>query len=155
MLITWTLGVLVVALVGIWAWRAPQYDSVEVPSFNTPNNAQRSNPKDAHDQPLNPDAFNIALWNPPESPEESGKNKTVKQKPAPPSRLNVQLVAIIHDNDTRRAALYDPSTERLAIFNVGQTLKSGPTITEVTDVYVDLEASGRRHRLTLSEEDRS
>lgn len=158
-MITWTFGVLALALVGTWAWRAPQYKSADLPTFNAPANAQGTSPRNAPDQPLDTTAFNIALWNPPPPApppeEESKQNKTTEQPPAPPSQLDVQLVAIVRDGDQRRAALYDASTERLAIFAEGQALESGPVVTAVTDVHVDLEASGRRYRLTLRAEDRS
>lgn len=67
--------------------------------------------------------------------------------PPPPT-----LLAIVRDiaADEPRAALYDPSADRVVILRVGDSVL-GRQITRITHASVVLEAAGQRLTLTLSE----
>ena len=159
-LLTWLIGTVAVALLCIWALRAPAGQSVQAPDFSTFKQSDPTENNDATE--LDPAVFNVALWNPPppENPPPKApgtdENSRGEQKPTkPPRDLKIQLVAIVRDGKERRAALYDASTQRLAIFKEGQVLKSGPTVATVTDGYVDLKTGDQLFRLSLRAKDRS
>ncbi len=106
-----------------------------------------STTSDSLQVPLDPSAFTAKLWNPPSPPAEVPEKVTV-QRTVPPKPLRLQLVGIIDDGQTLRAAVYDPDTDRLLILASGERVLQH-TITSITADAVMLVDGRVSHRLTL------
>ena len=147
MRITWLIGVVVVAGLAMWSWR-PLKDLeqgvVEVRLREPP-----SDPSDSLHVPLDRSAFTAKLWNPP-LPEVS--NEATAQRTIPTKPLRLQLVGIIDDGQSLRAAVYDPETDRLLILASGERVQKH-TVTSITADAIELANGRSSHRLTLREKE--
>lgn len=110
-----------------------------------------STPSGSLHVPLDPSAFTAKLWNPPPPPPEVPEEVTV-QRTVPRKPLRLQLVGIIDDGQTLRAAVYDPDTDRLLILASGDRVHQH-TITSITAGAVMLVDGRVSHRLTLRRDD--
>ena len=146
MRITWLIGVVVIAGFALWGWRPLNDLNQGVVSIEL-----REPPSELPDSPrarFDKSAFTAKLWNP-RSPEVS--NEVVAQRTVPSKLLRLQLVGIIDDGQSLRAAVYDPETDRLLILASGERVHHH-TVTSITADAIELANGRSSHRLTLREE---
>lgn len=93
---------------------------------------------------LDLDAFRVPVWvapTPPPAPE----------KPAlPPPPLKLQLLAIIREGESYKAALYDPDADKVLVVAAGETLGAGRAVEAVTATAVSVRDAGGRGVRTLA-----
>ncbi len=94
-------------------------------------------------------AFAARLWNPVPAPSASVPAELEAASKPPPLRL--ELVGIINDGGTLRAALYDADTDRLHIVSNGDHI-GRLTVTLVADSHVELTDGHSTRRLFLREQ---
>ncbi len=105
---------------------------------------------------VDPSAFDVALWNPPNPPPPpppaTPPVREVAQRVPP---LNVQLLAIVRSpvDGTLAAMLYDPRTDTLYTIGAGEEIL-GHTVAAVKDDSVMFKAASTETRLSLMPEDR-
>lgn len=97
--------------------------------------------------PLDKEAFAVQLWNPP--PEQRvAAAETRSRPPRDVKPFRLQLIGIIHEDGTRRAAVYDPDDDRLGIVGEGDEFASR-LVTTVTLQSVTFTDGERTHTLEL------
>ncbi len=93
--------------------------------------------------------FAARLWNPIPAPSAPAPaEEEVASKPQP---LRLELVGIINDGGTLRAALYDADTDRLHIVSDGDQI-GRLTVTLVAESHVELTDGRSTRRLSLREQ---
>ncbi len=98
---------------------------------------------------INARVFAARLWNPVPAPSAPAPaNEEVASKPPP---LRLELVGIINDGGTLRAALYDADTDRLHIVSDSDQI-GRLTVTVVAESHVELTDGRSTRRLSLREQ---
>ena len=102
------------------------------------------------DQSLDITAFTANLWNPP--PVKKTSTALIKRELPRAKPLKLQLIGIIGDGNTLKAAIYDPDSDQLLIVASGQSIL-GCTISKITkDTVVIADGSFTHHLQLLGDE---
>jgi len=94
--------------------------------------------------------FDVALWTPPPAPVVKD---VIAAPPPPPPPLKYQLLGISGDgggDGPRRAALYDPETDRVVLIAQGESV-SGFVVRTLTHDAIEFVDGTRVERLSLRE----
>ena len=142
-------GAIVILLCAWWAFAAlapldPAPPAVELAGASSQPAATGINRIDRN-------AFCARLWNPPPGERRLEPSQRSVAKDQPPIRF--QLVGIIREDGQLKAALYDPSTDRLLIVVSGDQI-GRHTVSEIDEGGVEL-SDGRTSRRLALREDRS
>lgn len=144
---TWLVGSLAIASCAFWA--LPPADDPDQPHLVT-TLAEPSTEPISDDSPpaFDDQSFSARLWNPPQGSEPAPPAPKAARRPPPP---RLELIAIINDGGERRAAVYNPDTDRIRIVGSGDQI-SELTVTSVSADAVELSDGRATVRLTLKEE---
>lgn len=132
---------LLVVFVGSWALWPLGKSRVEAPEYE---GELSSAPREAA-VTLDIDAFKAPIWvaaAPPPAPPPAAA------PPPPPAPLRVQLLAILHEGDGHRAAMYDPDSDRLVVVRTGDRV-AGRLVDAVDSDRVALRDDRGTRMLTL------
>lgn len=106
------------ALIGACASFAAWPVSVSPPPESAPDLSEKE-PAKKQTLALDLAAFRVPLWvadpAPPPPPVAAAP-------PSPPSPLKLQLLAIIHESDVYKAAVYDPDSDRILVVAAGERI---------------------------------
>lgn len=136
--------VVAVAACAWWALRVPPPRVIEVPEVGRPESRGTSVPDVA---PVNPRAFEVAFWSPPEAPAPPPRPEA---PPAPPP-MRLQLLGIVHAEDGYTAALYDPEDDRVHIVANGDRISRCEVVRLAADE-IELRDGDYTHVLRLRED---
>lgn len=95
---------------------------------------------------IDPQVFAVALWNPRPRPEAP---PPAVEAPTEPIRL--QLVAVVRDGTSLRAAVYDPEDDRIHLVTDGEMVRDF-LVNQVTLAGVELSRNRSVHRLRIKED---
>ena len=144
---TWLVGSLAIASCAFWAV-APADDPDQPDLFTTLVEPSTESISDDSPQAFDDQSFSARLWNPPPGSGPAPPAPKSDRRPPPP---RLELIAIINDGGERRAAVYDPDTDRIRIVASGDQI-SDLTVTSVSADAVELSDGRATVRLTLKEE---
>ncbi len=140
----------------IWALRAPPSPSevaTEVATLTRLTTPKADESLHADDEaPLDADVFTVKLWNPPQTAINESQLTSQSTNRREPLRL--ELIGIIQEHGVRKAALYDPDTDRLRIVAGGEKLNEY-TIGTVTRSAVTLDDGLSKQTIELRDPPRS
>jgi hypothetical protein len=97
---------------------------------------------------VNPAVFASAkLWNPLPKPPSENESQVAKEEPKP---LRLELIGIIREGGTWRAAVYDKDHDQLLIVGSGETIHQYQ-VTKITSGGIELSDGRSTQRLDLQE----
>lgn len=147
---SWAAGLGIAALCTAWAIRVPTIAlPPELEKAAEPAAPDGSAPQPRDDFPI--EAFALRMAPPPPPPKPAVAPAPAVEPiapPPPPSRL--QLLGIVRDGDSRKAAIYDPVSDAVVVVGEGQQI-AGQTVRAVSDRGVELSDGRGVRTLSLKE----
>ncbi|MCH8825287.1 MAG: hypothetical protein IH984_17460 [Planctomycetes bacterium] len=144
MKLIWLVGCIAIIACASWAILLQDIISVDLITIDLRQAAPLV--ENDSDQSLDLSAFTANLWNPP--PVKKTSTALAKKEPPRAKPLKLQLIGIISDGNTLKAALYDPDSDQLLIVANGQSIL-GHTIRDITKDTVLLSDGRFTHYLQL------
>ena len=133
----------------IWAMRPLQYKpTLTLPATESSSSIpdEQLNSVELAEPALDPNIFAVTLWHAPPTPET--ESTMAVEEPPKREPLKFQLVAIIHENGVRHAALYDQTDDRIVIVADGGSIRQ--LAVHVADDYVEFRnVDGRKEEQLL------
>lgn len=129
---------------GFWGWHVPMARFIEPPALQPPRQMPTS--QSETESRIDPAVFAVLLWNPPRDPEPEPPTPAGRPQPAP--ALTAQLIAIVAEDGEYRAALFDPTSDELHVYSVGESIQNYE-ITQITETAIELRHGRTVQRLEL------